>query len=456
MLSDESLQALIDISNHPRLSLCLSHVVVGLDLYENGRSAPGFRQAVRANQYRIGRVNQFTLLSLSRDRDMLAQAFRNLPNLQTVGLQDYNSGGRVRDDCVWTSYGATTVFQETGVRLIDEHRLRPVSDEQTRFASRVFCTILSALGQSGAKPQTFVVLLRKRRSGLLDDAFNLPEDLKPSVKPVLSNLKTLLLALNLSSEPMFLTTGDDTGPEVECPDYLLRHYLRHTPNLTHLRLNFQNAQPSRVEQFLLWLGRPVMQTDSVDSSSGPPLPKPQSPDPVALSQLRRLDFGMLVVPPRVLLAVIRKFKSTLRELSLWKVTLKPPQDQQQQLLDERANVWAEFFSQLSDLDYISVGCLSQQIGNQTQVVKFKPPANQSGEMSSAREYSGEDMRHFPNELLSDSVVNWPKATISDDEDGMLCSFWLKPSKRVLTIFYQSLCQMPLMMTKPGQMMASEK
>lgn len=344
---------------------------------------------------------------------MLAQAFRNLPNLQTVGLRDFNSRGRVRDDCEWTSYGATTIFQETGHRLINDRRL-PASDEQARFAARAFSTILYALGQSGAKPHTFEVLLRQRRLGLNDNAFNIPKFLEPLVTPVLSNLKSFLFVLDFLSESKLLITGDDDSPDVTRLHYLLKQFLCRTPNLTHLRLNIQNAPPPGAENFLLWLGRPVTQVNSVNSSSGPPML--QSPDLVALSQLRRLDFGMFFVSPRTLLAAIHKFKPTLRALSLWKITLCP-QDLRYHP-DPRANMWAEFFGQLSDLDYISVGYLSQLPRGQTEHVKFKLPADQPGEMSFTKEYSGYDMRHFPDNLVSDIVIDWP-GVFSDIEDDSI-------------------------------------
>ena len=429
MLSEESLQALVSISNHPRLSQCLSHVIVGLDNYENGHQAGSSVEALRTRRFRAGRADQFTFLSTGQDREMLTQAFRNLPNLHTVGLRDFNSRGRVRDDCKWTSYGATTIFQETGLRLMGDHRL-PASEEQTRFAARAFSTILYALGKSGAKPHTFEVLLRQRYSGLNYYAFNIPKFLEPSVTPVLSSLKSLLLALRLSSEPRFLATGDDNSPDVDCPDYLLKEFLCRTPNLTHLRLNFQNAHLPRAEKFLPCLIRPVTQTDSINSPSGPP--PPQSPGLVALFQLRRLDFGMLSVSPRILLAAIHKFKPTLRALSLWKVILCP--EDQRQRPDPRVNMWAEFFGQLSDLDYICVGYLSQTLldqtlrRHQTHHVKFKLSAGQSGKMSLTKEYSGYDMRHFPDNLVSDMVINWPEAS-SDSKDGMLYPFCSTSSKR---------------------------
>lgn len=420
MLSEESLQALVDISNHPILSQCLSHVIIGLDNYGNGHQYD-FDRVPCTRQFCAGRADQFTFLNTGQDREMLAQAFRNLPNLQKVGLRDSNSRGRVRDDCEWTSYGATTVFQETGLRLIGDNRLH-ASDEQKRFATRAFSTILYALGQSGAKPHTFEVLLRQQHSGLSDYAFNIPKFFEPSVTPVLSNLKSLLLALDISSGPSMFNRSDDKSPDVThylyYDYYFLKRFLYRTPNLTHLRLNCQNAQPPSAEELLLWLRLPVRQVDSIDSSSGPPLS--QSPDPVALSQLRRLDIGMLSVSLHTLLEAIHKFQPTLRALSLWKVTISP--FNQRYHPDPRANAWAEFFGQLSDLDYISVGFLSQRLRDKTQHVGFKLPADQPGKMNLTKEYSGYDMRHFPDNLVSDTVVDWPKYYGDSEDDSMSDAF----------------------------------
>ncbi|OCL14246.1 hypothetical protein AOQ84DRAFT_435807 [Glonium stellatum] len=408
MLSEESLQALIDISNHPRLSHCLNHVIIGLDNYDNGRTA--ISEPEGASAYRAGLANQFTLLSTGQHRDMLTQAFQNLPNLQTVGLRDFNSRTRFRDDCEWTSYGATTIFRETGIRLVGNRML--ATEEHIRFASQAFCTILYALGQSGAAPQAFEVLLRQRRSGLHDYAFNVPKYFEHSVEPVLSNLRTLLLALNLSIEPIFSPVrSDDSITDNERPDYLLKQFLCHTPNLNHLRLNFQSAHPSHAEQFIAWLSRPVAQADSLDTSPGSPLPGVVNP--IALSQLRRLDLGIVRLSPWTLLAAIHKFKSTLRALGLWKITFNP--EDQQRLYERKANVWAEFFAQLSNLDYVAIGYLAQMLLNQIYVIKFKSTANQSGEMSSVKEFSGYDMRQFPDNVVSDIVVVWPQI-ISDHED----------------------------------------
>ncbi|OBT62150.1 hypothetical protein VE03_08327 [Pseudogymnoascus sp. 23342-1-I1] len=408
MLSETSLQALIDISNHERLSQFLSHVIIGLDSFETGRSQSGFGQTTDAKRYGAGLDDERNMLSRGQDREMLAQAFRNLPNLQTVGLRDYSSGGRFRDNGQWHSYGATTIFQETGVRLLNG---RYSTDADTQFTSRAFSSILYALGQSGAKPQAFEVLLRKTALGLPYDAFKIPNFFEPWVTPLLSSLKTLLLTIDSTSSQD--DNGTDDDPDVEYHDFPLRQHLCHTPNLTHLRMNFQSTLRSNPRRFMVWLGRPVVQNASVNSSPGPQLPK--SPDPVALSHLQRLDIGMLAISPRVLLAIIHKFKPTLRSLSLWKIDLEPEDQHRQD--GKRVSIWPKLLSQLPDLDYLSVGCIGQVLPSRHQRIGFKLPAGQTGEPDVTRTCSvSSDMVDFLNTLISDAVVTWPEGDrLSDDE-----------------------------------------
>ncbi|KFY23784.1 hypothetical protein V493_05638 [Pseudogymnoascus sp. VKM F-4281 (FW-2241)] len=411
MRSETSLQVLIDISNHQKFSQYLSHVIIGLDSFENRRNPTNFGQTAHSNRYEAGLADERALLSMGQDREMLAQAFRNLPNLQTVGLRDYSSGGRVRDNCRWHSYGVPTIFQETGIWLGDSGGML-AGDEQTQFVSRAFFSIIYALGQSGARPQAFEVLLGKQSPKLHYDAFKIPNFFEPAVTPVLSSLKTLLLAIGPASRH---DNETDDDPDVEYPDFALRQYLCHTSNLTHLRINFQSQRGSNPQRFMAWLGRPLVQIASLNSTPVPLLPK--SPDPVALSHLRRLDIGMLTISPRVLIAIVHKFKTTLRSLSLWKIDLKP--EDQHRRVGERPSAWPKFFAQLSDLDYLSVGCIGQVLRTRHQRIGFKLPAGQTGTPDLTRVCSRSgDMVHFLNNLVSDAVVNWPGGDSLSDDDSM--------------------------------------
>ncbi|KFX92655.1 hypothetical protein V490_05266 [Pseudogymnoascus sp. VKM F-3557] len=389
------------------------HVIIGLDSFETCHFRSGFGQTAAINRYEAGLADETALLSTGQDREMLAQAFRNLPNLQTVGLRDYSSGGRVRENGQWHSYGATTIFLETGVRLLDGRGAYTIPGE-TSFAGRAFCSILYALGQSGAKPQAFEVILRKRGLGLPHDAFKISKFFEPSVIPLLSSLDTLLLTI----DPTLATNenGIDDDPDVEYSDFPLRQYLCHTPNLAHLRLNFQSPLRSNPRRFMVWLGRPVVQVTPANSSPGPLLPK--SPNPVSLSHLRRLDIGMLAISPRVLLTIIHKFKTTLRSLSLWKIYLEP--EDQHRRVGERSSVWPKFFAKVPDLEYLSVGCIGQVLHNRHQRIGFKLPAGRTGEPDLTRTCSiHSDMANFMNNLKSDAVVTWPEGdSLSDDDESM--------------------------------------
>ncbi|KFY45574.1 hypothetical protein V495_02905 [Pseudogymnoascus sp. VKM F-4514 (FW-929)] len=404
---------LIDISNHQKLSRFLSHVIIGLDSFETCHFRPGFGQTAAKNRYEAGLADETALLSTGQDREMLAQAFRNLPNLQTVGLRDFGSGGRVRENGQWHSYGATTIFLETGVRLLDGRGAYTIPGE-TSFAGRAFSSILYALGQSGAKPQTFEVILRKRGLGLPHDAFKISKFFEPSVMPLLSSLETLLLTVNPTLAAN--ESGIDDDPDVEYSDFPLRQYLCHTPNLAHLRLNFQSPLRSNPHRFMVWLGRPVVQATPANSSLGALLPK--SPSPVSLFHLRRLDIGMLAISPRVLLTIIHKFKTTLRSLSLWKIYLEP--EDQHRRVGERSSVWPKFFAKVPDLEYLSVGCIGQVLHNRHQRIGFKLPAGRTGEPDLTRTCSiHSDMANFMNNLKSDAVVTWPEGnSLSDDDESM--------------------------------------
>ncbi|KFY37268.1 hypothetical protein V494_04849 [Pseudogymnoascus sp. VKM F-4513 (FW-928)] len=409
MRSEISLQALIDISNHQRLSQFLSHVIIGLDSFENARIPLDFRQTqpARAKQYNARLADERTFLSTGQDREMLTQAFRNLPNLQIVGLRDYSSGGRDRDNGEWNSYGATTILDEIRFPLLGSPFMY-AHDGDVRFAGEAFSSLLYALGQSGAKPQAFEVLLRKPNLGLPYDAFKIPHFFEPSVLPLLSSLKTILLTIHPGP---FNDDGSDEDPDVEYPDFPLRQFLSHVSNITHLRINFKSQLRSTPHRFMAWLGRSA----SVNLSPGSPLPK--SPDPVALSHLQRLDIGMLTVSRRNLLAIIHRLQPTLRSLSLWKVDLRP--EDQHQPDGNKASMWSKFFGKLSDLDYLSVGCIGQMVRSHHVRVAFKLPDGQSGDPDITRVCSvSSDMARFIDSLVSDVIVNSPEVYSGSEDESM--------------------------------------
>jgi len=104
MFTEFSLQALVEISKS-RLSLSLKHVIFGLErplMRSNfhGQPVSADPQAnahVQSNRFRQECVDHMSLLSTNQDVEMLAEAFSNLYNLDTIGIRDWSSRTRNRD-----------------------------------------------------------------------------------------------------------------------------------------------------------------------------------------------------------------------------------------------------------------------------------------------------------------------------------------------------------------------
>jgi len=191
MLTHKSLQTLIDISKHGRLSKQVTHVILATNMYQAVPHVPyTFRDADAATSWAQGVYDQQSLMSTGYDRDMLTEAFEKLENLQVVGIRDFNSNNRHRDGTSWSSWGAPTILRETGIEL--PFASSQVSNVATSFLAHIFQTLIYALARAGRSPRESEVLLRKEP--LPDSAFHFPAFLTPSVTPVLQNLETLLIS----------------------------------------------------------------------------------------------------------------------------------------------------------------------------------------------------------------------------------------------------------------------
>jgi hypothetical protein len=103
ILTEFSLQALVDISKS-RFSSCLKHVIFGLER----PSMKGFPVRMlgagpqpdnlsKSNRFRQEYIGHMSLLYTNQDVEMLAEAFSNLCNLETIGIRDFYSRSRYRD-----------------------------------------------------------------------------------------------------------------------------------------------------------------------------------------------------------------------------------------------------------------------------------------------------------------------------------------------------------------------
>jgi hypothetical protein len=89
MLTHNSLQALFDISKHASFSQKLSHVIIATNVYTNERVQ--YRDKDAAIRYCQGYNDQAALMNTGVDREMLTESFKNLKNLRTVGIRDFNN-----------------------------------------------------------------------------------------------------------------------------------------------------------------------------------------------------------------------------------------------------------------------------------------------------------------------------------------------------------------------------
>ncbi|KAF5849172.1 hypothetical protein GGP41_006034, partial [Bipolaris sorokiniana] len=241
------------------------------------------------------------------------------------------------------------IYRETGVRLSFADRGSYSPEITTRFVSRIFSSVLYALGKANRQPPQFEVLLRQH--GLLDSAFFLPDFLLPTIEPVLRNMTTLLLSVSLVIR-LLHTHSNGASADLH-PGRSLRHFLRHTPNLTHLRLNFEKHLVANNEAFLSWLSTPPPTTTMPVSFL--------HPDPIALPLLKTLELGQQSVRADILISLIAKFAPTLEDLSLWRMNIHSfthiP-------MGHQPNFWRDFFNKVSripqlNLNHLKVGMLQQ-------------------------------------------------------------------------------------------------
>ncbi|EUC29583.1 hypothetical protein COCCADRAFT_29369 [Bipolaris zeicola 26-R-13] len=400
MLTHTSLQALIDISKHASFSKKLTHVIIATNVYEE--IPLRFRDEEAAARYVQGYEEQKALLSTGVDREMLSEAFSRLENLQTVGIRNFDSNKRTRDGKSWSSWGATTVYRETGVRLSFADRGSYSPEITTRFVSRIFSSVLYALGRANRQPPQFEVLLRQH--GLLDSAFFLPDFFLPTIEPVLRNMTTLLL--NVSLVIRLLHTHSNGASADLHPGRSLRHFLRHTPNLTHLRLNFEKHLVANNEAFLSWLSTPP-----------PPPTMPVSflhPDPVALPLLKTLELGQQSVRADILTSLIARFAPTLEDLSLWRMNIHSfthiP-------MGHQPNFWRDFFNKVSkipqlNLNHLKVGMLQQD----HSYVNFRE--KEDAKPLKVKEHTGKGMDKFWEELAEQVFVDrQPEIPHSNGDDS---------------------------------------
>ncbi|KAH0402184.1 hypothetical protein KCU89_g3406, partial [Aureobasidium melanogenum] len=293
-------------------------------------SDPDIISATAKALYKDAYVSHDVLMASGQAVHMLSEAFSKLPNLRTVGLRDYNGLGRYRDGefATWKSWGWS--FAWDGLPAYDADDVRSHRGLRTIPPEPVLPVLFYALGHAKVVPESIHVFLRKRPK-LTQQSFNILDGyLGEKIRPVLGNMKELMLAIAYDKSPYDYQRSMATTKFETVNTIPLARLLQRTPKLETLRLNFEPSQPF-ASGFLDWLGSPA--SSWLASCTSP------AANSVALPHLTALELGMLTVPAATLLKVLAKFD--LESFSLWKVKLhasspSEPENCWQALLQELA------------------------------------------------------------------------------------------------------------------------
>jgi len=378
MVTTPSLTALLDISKHTTFSKSLKRVCLGTDSYQatHFHSFDGPQGEAALD----GLADQAFLVNTGSWRAMLVEAFRALPNVDTLDVRDYNSNTRFRDgkDACWRSCGVVTVKDKTGC-FLNMHTTHD-SAATTRWTNLLFQNLLLAAAEAGLQIRSLETIFKM--SGVSDFAlYPIPATL-----PLLANLTKVHIDVNNSY----------LGGVVPPPHGLMK-FINAVPNVTWLRINFKHVSVS-AEAFVLWLAGGAdkeanggdeapnesevvangghgatnggdgatnggdEETNGGDGDNAANDNTAQStkiPAP-ALAHLTRLELGMCVVKPSTLEKLLAKFDN-LKSLTLWRFGLA------QEVNGMTDPVWAQFLERRSTsgskLEDLTVGHLTQDHGH---------------------------------------------------------------------------------------------
>lgn len=418
MVSEFSLRALVDISKS-RLAGHLRQVHFGLDQLRVAIHLTPSVGGEKALMFEQRLIEQETLWSLGLVLKYLAEAFGNLPNLETVVIRDFNSNRRSRDGphAHWLSYGTQTMLKETAVRPKNHAVFNP--GLEYGFVDKIFKGIIHALGTANARPKAIEVMERQGHS-LFDSAFHIHPDFEASIIPVLHGLKRLHLTLEANSSAI----GNDDQPYQR---HSLTKFLRHCDGLEELRINGRHNSnsydaPNSLSNLYDWLTaeESTSEMEAQKEAKSPSL-NGQTSDisllnaPIKFPRLQNISLGMTSFTVDELVRLIARFADTLQNLELWRIKLLSEDRnlvERSQVLEDRNILFAQVLKKLLDipnlnLRHIKLGNMQQfwyvVVGqNMLEEVSFKPTAKTKDEdvdagverVTRELQYTGTDWRHF--------------------------------------------------------------
>ncbi|KAI0489852.1 hypothetical protein F4859DRAFT_462595 [Xylaria cf. heliscus] len=428
-LIEFSIQALVDIAKS-RLGPSLTHLIIHVEHpflhYSANTAVPPREEAVRENRYRAECINHMEFITTGLDVDMLSDAIKHLPNLETVGIRDFYSRNRGRDNTFWYSYGCPTFIKQTchpltlpntaGGYIGARHR-------GTEYIGHIFLTILRAIGNAEASGQSskvsrIEVLLHS--SQVPDQTFKIPDRFQAVVSLALNKLQAIFLD-GLSESMLDFVVEDigDAADPIIGIGYFLSRFLAKLPALEHLRLNFQAYSPPSTERILRWLANarsgpthattnPMDPHPLVKDSEKLPAHFPPAPD---FPNLQNLEIGMATVSEHVLLALYKNYRSTLRGVSLHKVKLACKQD-------TKINLWARLCNKMAvadlQLQMLGLSYLTQASGDHdvcSGQVTFKGSRNKN-----IKTWRGSTFSQSVKDITDEMESYWEEKKREEEDD----------------------------------------
>ncbi|KAI2462827.1 hypothetical protein F4781DRAFT_418844 [Annulohypoxylon bovei var. microspora] len=395
MRTEYSLQALIDISKS-RLSSYLQHVVISTQLLSPKQGFGVRRPPVDVRENGLVKFNrlcsdQVVLLDTSYDQQMLVEAFRNL-NLQVIGIKEHAPCYVPGRD--FSIYGISHIGRESGVDI--RHDMSYHHNDQRKPNASCVLNVLLALGKSGSRPKRFEI--ESFYSRFDDDAFNIPSFIGKTIFPVLSNLEAI--DIRVGSRVMGTFPGRLIGP---MPDkletYHIRKFLSESTQIKHLCLE----QFRHFDGFFKWLTAPRL-----NESCGRFLGL-EPAQPPAFSQLRELELGWFEVNLHDITAIVKKFSTTLRKLTLHDMGLILTDPPKSNYFDE----WPKAVASLAR----SARCLQEvhfsRIAVEAGIVRRKLGFTDD---KAGFSYAGPDMEKALGGIV-DMLLDDEPQPYEDDEDG---------------------------------------
>lgn len=314
MITDFSLNTLLDISRHPVLSKVMVHLAIGLNDLSRAYSLGPFNQPfIELNDldfFNSASDSQRNLFHAGEAIRILAAALANLPNLKYVDIRNYSSPTRYRDEGFWRSYGISAyrslLLPVTANGLVPPPRR--ALEGYTRdpdFVDKVFQVVITALGQasSSCPVRRLDLIIKDSQIALRDHSFLLVGAADPGLRAMLENLTTLHLNLFVCKRVYHLQPsglGQHNMSTVH-----LQRFLTLTPNLTWLRLNSQpNVKDQASDSFFRWLALPPGKTLPASRIGSERLE--EFPIPSIALPLRRLELGAWQLPIQLWTSLLRK------------------------------------------------------------------------------------------------------------------------------------------------------